>query len=117
MNTRNSILYHVFPPLTLVFPFVWVALVGNDHALKGESGFVEVTTVLWLVVAIGFCISFMHIAGRLEIRGWLQAWLIIMILGSLSFGLEEISYGQHIFHWKTGETMYKLNEQHGDEPA
>ena len=111
MNTRNLILFHIFPPATLVFPFVWVAIVGNHDALKGEAGFVEVTTVLWLVVAIGFCVSAMRIAGRLEIRGWLQAWLILMILGSLYFGLEELSYGQHIFHWKTGETMSKLNDQ------
>ena len=111
MNTRNLILFHIFPPLTLVFPFVWVALVGNDHALKGESGFVEVTTVLWLVIAIGFCISALRITRRLEVRGWLKAWLILLILGSLYFGLEEISYGQHIFHWKAGETMAKLNDQ------
>ncbi|MGD2171924.1 MAG: hypothetical protein PVF80_07465 [Gammaproteobacteria bacterium] len=111
MKTRNLILFHIFPPATIVFPFVWVGLVGNDHALKGEAGFVELTTVLWLVIAIGFCISAMRIAGRLEIRGWLRAWLIIMILGSLYFGLEELSYGQHIFGWKAGETMSKLNDQ------
>ena len=111
MSARNLILFHVFPPATLVFPFVWVALVGNDNALEGESGIVEVTTVLWLVIAIGFCISAISIASRLEIRARLRIWLVLMILGSLYFGLEELSYGQHIFHWKTGEAMSKLNDQ------
>jgi hypothetical protein len=88
-----------------------VAIVGNDHALKGESGMVELTTVLWLLIAIGFCISAIVVSRRLGIRSLLKAWLIVMILGSLYFGLEELSYGQHMFGWKAGETMSKLNDQ------
>jgi hypothetical protein len=111
MRTTRLLLFHVFPPLTLVFPFVWVAVAGNDHALEGESGIVELTTVLWLLIAIGFCISALKIARRLEIRDLLRAWLFLMILGSLYFGLEEISYGQHIFGWEAGETLAELNDQ------
>ena len=111
MNLSRVLLFHVFPPLTLVFPFAWVAIVGNDRALKGEAGMVELTTVLWLLIAIGFCISALAIARRLDIRDWLKAWLLLMILGSLYFGLEEISYGQHMFGWKAGETMAELNDQ------
>ena len=111
MNARNLILFHAFPPLALLYPFVWTAIVGNHDAIKGESGVVELTTVLWLIVAIGICISSFNITRRLEIRGWLKAWLVVLILGALYFALEELSYGQHIFGWKAGATMSKLNDQ------
>jgi hypothetical protein len=111
MRTTNLLLFHVFPPLSLVFPFVWVAIAGNDRALKGEAGIIEVSTVLFLLIAIGFCISALAIARRLDIRGLLKAWLVLMILGSAYFGLEEISYGQHMFGWEAGETLAELNDQ------
>jgi hypothetical protein len=41
MKYKNLLFYHGMPLFILVFPFIWVALVGNDHALKSESGMVE----------------------------------------------------------------------------
>ena len=111
MSMRKLLLFHVFPLLTLVFPFLWVAVVGNRVALKGESGLVELATVLFLLIAIGYSISGISIAGRLDIRGFLKAWLVLMILGSTYFALEELSYGQHIFGWEAGETFSELNDQ------
>ncbi len=111
MSMRKLLLFHVFPLLTLVFPFLWVAVVGNREALKGESGLVELATVLFLLIAIGYSISGISIAGRLDIRGFLKAWLVLMILGSTYFALEELSYGQHIFGWEAGETFSELNDQ------
>jgi hypothetical protein len=111
MKVYRLLLFHVFPPFTLVFPFVWVAIAGNDRMLKGESGLIEIGTVVFLAVAIGFCVSAISIAGRLGTGGLLRAWLVLMILGSAYFALEEISYGQHMFGWKAGETMAELNDQ------
>lgn len=111
MKIRRLLLFHIFPPLTLVFPFIWVALAGSDRILKGESGLVEIGTVVFLVIAIGFCVSGLSIAGRLGLGGLLKAWLVLMILGSAYFALEEISYGQHLFGWEAGETLAELNDQ------
>ena len=111
MKTNRLLLFHVFPLLTIVFPFVWVAIIGNDRALKGESGLIEIVTVLFLIVAIGYCISAIAIAGRLGNVSLLKAWLVLMILGSAYFALEEISYGQHLFGWEAGETFTELNDQ------
>ena len=111
MKKGRLLLFHVFPPLTILFPLVWVALVGNDRMLKGESGLVEIGTVLFLVIAIGFSVSGIVIAGRLGLGGLLKAWLVLMILGSAYFALEEISYGQHMFGWEAGETLAELNDQ------
>ena len=48
------------------------ALVGNDRALKGESGMVEVATFLFLVIGIGFCVSSLTITRRLELLTYLK---------------------------------------------
>jgi hypothetical protein len=111
MSAGRLLLFHVFPPLTILFPFVWVAIFGDDRMLKGESGLVEIGTVLFLVVAIGFSISGIAITRRLSLGGLLKAWLVLMILGSTYFALEEISYGQHLFGWEAGETFAELNDQ------
>lgn len=111
MKNKNLLLYHGLPLFVLVFPFIWLALVGNDHALKGEAGMVELGTFLFLVIAIGFNISSLTITRRLELSAFLKSWLLLLILGATYFALEEISYGQHMFGWGTAETWKELNDQ------
>jgi hypothetical protein len=38
---KNLLLYHGLPLFALVFPFIRVALAGNDRALKGEPGWLN----------------------------------------------------------------------------
>ncbi len=111
MMNRNLLIFHGFPLFVVLFPFLWVGVVGNDRLLKGEAGIVENATVLFLVVAIGFCISGISLANRQGLSSLLKGWLFIMIMGSAYFALEEISYGQHMFGWGTGETWKELNDQ------
>ena len=111
MNGRHLILYHGLPLLVILFPLVWFAVVGSDWLLKGEAGIIENMTVLFLVVAIGFNVSSISRANRLALPGFLNAWLFMLILGAAYFALEEISYGQHMFGWGTGETWKELNDQ------
>ena len=111
MKYKNPLLYHGFPLLVIVFPFIWVAMAGNDRMLKGEAGIVENATVIFLVVAIGYCISSLILAQRQELSVYLKAWLVLLILGAAYFALEEISYGQHMFGWDTAESWKELNDQ------
>jgi len=111
MNSRKLILYHGLPLLVILFPLVWYAIVGSDWLLKGEAGIIENMTVLFLVVAIGFNISSLSRSRRLALSGFLNAWLFMLIMGAAYFALEEISYGQHMFGWGTGETWKELNDQ------
>ena len=111
MKSTNPLLYHGFPMLVIVFPFIWVAMAGNDRMLKGEAGIVENATVIFLVVAIGYCISSLILAQRQELSVYLKAWLVLLILGAAYFALEEISYGQHMFGWGTAESWKELNDQ------
>ena len=111
MRKRDPLIFHALPLLVVLFPFFWVAVVGNDRMLKGEAGIIENATVLFLVAAIGFCVSSIALASRQGLSSLLKAWLVLMILGSAYFALEEISYGQHMFGWGTSETWKELNDQ------
>ena len=111
MRTSNPWLYHGLPLFVIVFPFIWVALAGDDRWLKGEAGIVENATVVFLVIAIGFCVSSMKLASRQDLSTYLKGWLVLLILGAAYFALEEISYGQHMFGWGTAEGWKELNDQ------
>ena len=111
MKTRDLLLYHGFPLLVALFSFIWFAIVGDFKALKGEFGIIENMTVLFLVGAIGFCISSIISVNKLGPSGTLRVWLFMLLLGATYFALEEISYGQHMFGWGTAETWKELNNQ------
>jgi len=111
MKNRNLIVFHILPLLVVLFPAIWYVIVGNDRMLKGEAGIIENMTVLFLVIAIGFCVSGISVANRLGLSSLVKAWLFIMIMGSAYFALEEISYGQHMFGWGTAESWKELNDQ------
>ncbi|MCP4470549.1 MAG: hypothetical protein GY815_07665 [Gammaproteobacteria bacterium] len=111
MKSTGPLLYHGFPLLVIVFPFIWVAMAGNDRMLKGEAGIVENATVIFLVIAIGYCISSLVLAKRQDLSAYPRAWLVLLILGAAYFALEEISYGQHMFGWGTADTWKELNDQ------
>ena len=111
MKHKDKLLYHGLPWLVILFPFAWVGIVGNDRFLKGESGMVELSTAVFLFIAIGFCISSLGLARRLELSTYQKGWLLLLIAGAAYFALEELSYGQHLFGWGTPETLRELNDQ------
>jgi len=121
MPSRNSLIsqglisqgliFQGIPLGVMLLPFVWYAIAGNDRMLKGEAGIIENLTVLFLIIAIGFCIASLRRVGRLGLSHYLKAWLVLMMLGSAYFALEEISYGQHLFGWEAAETWKELNDQ------
>ena len=102
MKPGNLILYHGLPLFVILLPLVWYAITGNYSVFKGEAGIIENMTVLFLVTAIGFCIASLSRTNRLQLSGFLKAWLFMLIMGAAYFALEEISYGQHMFGWEIG---------------
>ncbi len=111
MKIKDLLVYHCLPVLVVLFSFIWFAIVGDYKMLKGEFGIVENMTVLFLVAAIGFCVSAIIKVNKLRMAGFLRAWLFVLILGATYFALEEISYGQHMFGWGTAEAWKELNDQ------
>jgi len=78
--------------------------------LTREDGPVEWATVLALVAFSALLFHWMRklrsrISGRLRIAGYGLAVLALLAAG------EEISWGQRLFGFETGETMKKLNHQ------
>ena len=111
MKNKNLLIYQGIPLLVILLPFVWFAIAGSDKMLKGEAGIIENLTVLFLVAAIGFCISSIFTTNQLALSGFVKAWVVILIMGAAYFALEEISFGQHLFGWSTAESWKELNEQ------
>ena len=111
MSIRKLILYHSLPLSVILLPLTWYAITGDYSVFKRESGIIENTTVLFLVVAIGYCVASLPRANRPALPRFLRAWLFILIMGAAYFALEEISYGQHMFGWGTGEAWKELNDQ------
>lgn len=104
---------HILLPIGVaIFPFVWYAAAGTGEALGGELGIIENMTVLFLVIAIYFALrSFIPARRHNQAPQILQPWLAIMILGSVYFAGEELSWGQHFVGWNTPEHWSSLNDQ------
>jgi len=95
-------LYVLIPIGVAIFPFVWYAAAGTAEALGGELGIIENMTVLFLLIAIYFSLSSLIQARRdSQAPQMLRPWLAIMILGSVYFAGEELSWGQHFVGWNT----------------
>ena len=68
---------------------------------EGESGILEVATAIVLLIAVvmgALCVK----AFELEFR-WVRRWLVLLLLATVYFAGEEISWGQHLIGWSTPE--------------
>ncbi len=111
MNARWWLVYQGLPAAVVLLPFVWYAVAGDDRGLKGEFGVIENLTVVFLLIAIGYCVAaLMAVRGTGQGNG-VKGWLLLLILGSAYFALEEISYGQHLMGWTAPETWAEINDQ------
>jgi len=106
-------MFYVLVPMGVaILPFALYAVTGTDEALVGETGIIENMTVLFLLVAITFAFrSLVHMGRRQDVPRVLRPWLVLMILGSVYFAGEELSWGQHIVEWNTPEYWSRVNDQ------
>ncbi len=111
MKNGKALLFHALPLLVVLFPPAWFAITHNESLLKGEGGIIENLTVLFLFTAIGFYIANLARANRPGLPATLKVWLVVLIIGSTYFMLEEISYGQHLIGWDTADGWKELNDQ------
>ena len=82
---------------------------------QSELGPVETGTVVVLLpgLAAGL-LALRHIAQLPTAprpTAFLSGWLVLIILGSVYFGGEEASWGQHWLGWDTPEVIRQLNDQ------
>ena len=83
-------------------------VLGSDVGHEALNDRAE--AVLWLpVVFLNWRMFFLSLRQK---RGLIVAgWFLIMGLGTIVLAGEEISWGQHIFHWQTSSEMAKINAQ------
>ncbi|MEN6318609.1 MAG: hypothetical protein ABFD82_07625, partial [Syntrophaceae bacterium] len=78
-----------------------------SNEVNSEYGLIENATALFLFVAIIFfllCLKKSKSFGE-------KMWLLILIVGSVYFLGEEISWGYHFFHYDVGGKWIGMNEQ------
>lgn len=74
--------------------------------IASEYGLVENLTSVALLIAIGYFLICLKYARE----PWEKAWMLILVLGSVFFLGEEISWGQHIFGWGTSAQWRAIND-------
>ncbi len=74
-----------------------------------EMGFVENVTVAFLVPAV--IVSVLIFLRRRQLPRGIGWAMLLLGIAALYFAGEEISWGQHYFHFKTPEALAKVNYQ------
>lgn len=103
-------LYLWTPLLIVAAPYALRWAFGDAVWLSGEQGVFEILTFLLLVAAVYFIVRARAAAVALRIA-YLPAWLVALLLGTVYFAGEEISWGQHLFFWETPEAWQDVNDQ------
>lgn len=82
-----------------------------NHWFRRETGILDrAEAVLWLpVVFLNWRMFFLSLRQKRSLI--VAGWFLIMGLGTIVLAGEEISWGQHLFHWQSAE-MTKINAQH-----
>lgn len=77
-------------------------------ALYAEDGIIELSHAAIAFIAAGFGFACLKYCKG---NKFLLGWVLLGTLASLYIGLEEISYGQQLFHWQTPEEWKMVNRQ------
>jgi hypothetical protein len=80
---------------------------SSGAPVNREYGLIENATAFFLFLAIIFFILCLKKSQSLGEK----MWLLILIVGSVYFLGEEISWGYHFFHYDVGEKWSSVNEQ------
>lgn len=105
------LLWAGLPAAVLLAPYLSrLGPAGADLYLYGENGWIEVSTVIFLFAAILFGVVFL-VSGHSAVHGWARWWMALLVLGSVYFAGEEMSWGQHLFGWETPENWLGVNDQ------
>ena len=97
----------------VIFLIPYVSHITSERAymfMYMESGWVELSTVLYLIVAIVFSLLFIR-SHEFSGYEWFKWWMVLLILGCIYFAGEELSWGQHLFGWETPQGWADINEQ------
>ena len=107
----NKLIWLALPVVVFLLPYLLrIGATGADLYLYGENGWVEILTVVFLLIAIFFGMTLLFEFRNLG-HSWIRWWIALLILGCIYFSGEEMSWGQHIFGWETSENWKRFNDQ------
>ncbi len=96
------------PIIIFLLPYISNLLNFNSDAIYNEFGIIENLTVIFLI--IGFVFG-LRIIWNEHKNKWRKFWYILIILVTILFAGEEMSWGQHYFGWETSDAWKKGNTQ------
>lgn len=107
----HKLIWLIFPTVILFIPYISRIVSENAYLfMYMESGWIEVSTVIFLIVAIIFSVLFLK-AHNFSNYNWFRWCIVLLIFGCIYFAGEEISWGQHIYGWETPESWSAINDQ------
>ncbi len=107
----HRVIWLFLPVAVFILPYLLQSSSENaDLYLYGEGGWVEVSTLLFLFVAMIFGVILLR-AKDFPHHSRLRWWLILFVLGCVYFAGEEASWGQHFFDWETPQGWLGTNDQ------
>ena len=83
---------------------------GYNPLIWEENGIVEFAQVILLFLSITILLRYIKLYLK-DLKKFFQIVLILYLIGLTYYFFEEISYGQHLFFWKTPEFFSNLNTQ------
>ena len=100
------------PLAVFVIPYVVRLAAPADYErwIKTEYGFIENATALFLAVSVVTGVLVFRRARELPFA-WLAPCVLCFTIGAFYFLGEELSWGQHLFGWRTPEALAGINDQ------
>ncbi len=82
---------------------------GYNNYIWSENGLIELLQVFFLLFSIIFFIYIINFFKYLKIKLLFRVLIYLYFLGLIYFFLEEISWGQHFFGWRSGAFFNEFN--------
>lgn len=99
-------------PVAVVIALLTAVLHPRTYAylFGAKEGPVEIMTAVILVPGIIAAFAALRYRKRLPVR-WPGLWLTLAGLALVYFAGEELSWGQHLFHWEAPDAIKEINRQ------
>ena len=83
---------------------------GQNQLIWGENGIIENFQIIFIFFSIIYFFLFIK-KNNFELKLFDKFYIYLYVLGLFYYFFEEISWGQHFFHWDTPSYFSEINHQ------
>lgn len=83
-----------------------------EWILRSEFGVIENLTILYTFIAAIISYKLIKLSNNLPNTKFFKVWFALFTISLVYLGLEEASYGQHIFKWESNEYFLENNQMY-----